>query len=288
MQTLGRTGISYSPDHLTDDFVKWLVEPPTQPPPELPALEAPAEPVDLESAFAAAWKEMNQDPQFVKEAQDRGYTFEQGLADFRRNQAAPLAAGLDGTVSHDLTVQYTVSREPDAFVHQLSGTPFLRIPYAVEGAALLSDRAQAVMYGVFVVIDVLSVVAAAAGVYITQAKEALQKSMQGLLHRFLSLFTTTANAQKLQRLKEAGDKLGVITKVLASLRGSVNLMDVLKAFLSEQSWWKKALMVAQFAASIALLVASAGASLAAKVVQLAASIVMLLADVTFFVVAVTS
>jgi hypothetical protein len=288
MQALAGTAIEFSPDHLTDDFVKWIFEPPSMAAAEPQAPEAPAGPLDVESAYAAAWNEMSQDPEFVKESQQRGYTFEQGLAEFRRMQESPLAAGLDGAVSQDLKVDYAVSREPDAFVHQLNGAPILRIPLSVEGAALASDRAEAILYGVFIVVDVLSVVAAAAGVYVAQAKEALAKSMQGLLQRFLRLITTTEKAQRLQRLKEAGDKIGIITRVLGWLRGSVNLKDVVGAFLSKQSWWKRALMVIQFLASVALLIASAGASLAAKLVQLAASILVLLADVAFFVVAVTS
>lgn len=287
MKTFGSTGISYSPDHFTDEFVKWLIEPPAQPPSprELPVLEVAAGPVDLESAFKAAWQEMSQDPAFAQRANDQEYA--KALEDFRRQQAAPLPAGLDGTVAQNLKNEYTVSREPNAFVHQLNGTPILRIPHTVEGAPLLSDRATVVIQGVVVVIDVLSVFAAAAGVYYVRAADTVRR-MQTVLDRFLNLFTTTANAQELQRLTAAGDKVGVITKVLSLLRGCGNLKDVLGAFLSSQPWWQQALMVVQLLASVALLVASAGASLAAKIVQLTASIVVLMADAALFVAAVTT
>jgi len=286
MESLAQTGISYSDEHLTGEFVQWLVDTTIRPQASIVLMSAPPPPsADLEAAVRAAWKELEEDPRFVAEAQRRNYNADQALADLRRRMEQPVTATLDQRIAAKLTLKYTVTREKRAFVHRVNGTPILMIPPA---QAAVSANARATLYAIYVVVDVLSVVAAAAGVYITQGKEALSKSLATPLQRFLTwIGGNTAEAAELERLQKAGKKVDVIVKVLSWLRGTVNLKEVVTAFFDSLRWWEKAVTVVQFVASITVTIASFGASLTVKLVQLGAAIAVLFADVVLLVGALT-
>ena len=290
MKEHGDTGVFYSNEYFTEEMVDWLLQSPRQKvlvskeeglPTQIETTEGNAE-----SVFASAWAEMSQDPEFVKAVKQRNYTADQALADFNAAIAASIPNEVDKRLSSALAVDHITEIEDDEFVHYVNGERILAIPKSVDSAALVSANAEAVLYAIFIVIDVLSVVAAAASINVYVNKTRVAKSLQGPLVGFLKRFLNPTAVAELKRLQAAGDKIALILKVLAWLRGSVNLNTVVTTFLESMSYFEIVVAVLQLLASIGLLLATAGASFAAKVLQLAASIVLLVADVVAFVLAI--
>ena len=290
MQQSSSHGIVYSSEHFTSEFIDWLVQSPTHTA-LLLAEPALADDVVLtndtpESVFAAAWAEVSADPELAEALQQAGYTRDKGFAEFTAALARPLPDAADRQVSAALTVDYQVQEQDDAFVHSIDGEQVLAIPKSVEAAPMVSTNAQAVMYGIFIVIDVLSVIAAAASVSVMVNKARIAKSLQGPLNGFLRKLFNPAAVRKLEELAKTGKKIDLIQKVLGTLRGSVNLKTVVTTFLESMSVVEKGIAVAQLVASILALLATAGASLAAKILQLVAAVAMLVTDIITFVRAV--
>ena len=289
MKEYGNTGVFYSSEYFTKDMIDWLLQSPSQKdlvakeeglPTQIEAAE-----VSVESAFEAAWAEMSKDQEFVRAVQQRNYTADQGLADFRSAIVAPISSALDKQLSSALTVDYVTKIQDGNFVHYLDGEKILAIPQSAEAAALVSDYAEATMYGIFVVIDVLSVLAAAAGITVCVNKSEVTKGLQGVLKKFLQQLKNPKYVIILKQLQEKGDKIALIQKVVLWLRGSTDLKAVIKKFFESMSLLDRAVAVVQLLASILLLLGTAGASFAVKVLQLAAAIAFLLTDVAKFVLA---
>jgi hypothetical protein len=143
---------------------------------------------------------------------------------------------------------------------------------------MVSANADAVVYGLFLAVDVLSIIAAAASIKVFVQKEKLAKSLQRPLRGFLQRLFNPAAVKELKRLEQAGKHIELIRKVLGFLRGSTNLNSVVGTFLSSLSWIDKAVAVLQLIASILQLIGTGGASLAARILTLAGAIAMFIAD----------
>lgn len=290
MKKYSTNGVLYSDEYFTEEIVDWLLQSPMQKvlvskEEELPTHIELTE-ANVETAFASAWAEMSKDQEFVKTAQQHNYTADKGLSDFQAAVAAPVTSEIENWVSEALAVKYEVKFQDETFVHYLNGEQILAIPKSVDSAAVISSNAEAVMNAIFIVIDVMSVVAAAASINVSVKKDRIAKSLKGPLKGFFKKLLNPGSVKELKRLQEAGEKIVLIQKVLAWLRGSVNLKTVLMTFFESMSRWEKAIAVLQFLASVALLLATAGASFAAKVLQLGAAIAILIADTAAFILAV--
>jgi hypothetical protein len=285
MRAFSGQGVLFSDQHFSEETIAWLLQSPR----EMRAQALPPAPKVTQntpdSAYAAAWAEMSKDPELMKAVQQAGYSQDKGLADFSKAIAAPLSNSADMQLSASLKVDYVTTVEGGKFVHRLNGEPILSIPSNLDSAAAASANAEAIMYAIFMVIDVVCIVIAAVGVSVTVQKNALAKTLQTPLQRFLRVFTTTAAAAELKQLEETGKKIEMIMKILTWLRGSTNLKDVFKLFLKSLSWAQIAIAVVQLIAAVLLMISTAGASLAAKILQLAAAIALFITDVVSFVLA---
>ena len=285
MRAFSGQGVLFSDQHFSEETIAWLLQSPR----EMRAQALPPAPKVVQntpdSAYAAAWAEMSKDPELMKAVQQAGYSQDKGLADFSKAIAAPLSNSADMQLRASLKVDYVTTVEDGKFVHRLNGEPILSIPSNLDSAAAASANAEAIMYAIFMVIDVVCIVIAAVGVSVTVQKNALAKTLQTPLQRFLRVFTTTAAAAELKQLEETGKKLEMIMKILTWLRGSTNLKDVFKLFLKSLSRIQIAIAVVQLIAAVLLMIATAGASLAAKILQLAAAIALFITDVVSFVLA---
>jgi len=285
MRAFSGQGVLFSDQHFSEETIAWLLQSPR----EMRAQALPPAPKVVQntpdSAYAAAWAEMSKDPELMKAVQQAGYSQDKGLADFSKAIAAPLSNSADMQLRASLKVDYVTTVEDGKFVHRLNGEPILSIPSNLNSAATASANAEAIMYAIFMVIDVVCIVIAAVGVSVTVQKNALAKTLQTPLQRFLRVFTTTAAAAELKQLEETGKKLEMIMKILTWLRGSTNLKDVFKLFLKSLSRIQIAIAVVQLIAAVLLMIATAGASLAAKILQLAAAIALFITDVVSFVLA---
>lgn len=275
-------GVRFSDQYFTEETVEWLLKSPKEP--VLEALPPEAPPVERspEQAFAEAWDDISKDPELAQALGKANYSQQKGQSEFVSAIAAPLAVEADTKLVGALKVDYATKLEDGTYVHRLNGLPILMIPSSVESAPRVSANADAVLYGLFLVVDVLSIVAAAASVKVFVQKEKVAKSLQGPLKGFLKRLFNPAAVAELKKLEEAGKKLELIRKVLGFLRGSTNLKAVLGTFLSSLSWIDKAVAVLQLIASILLLIGTGGASFAAKVISLAGAIVMFIADLVAF------
>ena len=130
----------------------------------------------------------------------------------------------------------------------------------------------------FIVVDVLSVIAAVAGVVVAYNKEVVAKALKGVLGAFRKLFNSTT-VRRMKELAKQKKFLDIIFKILAMLRGKTSLKDVVVRFASSLGAWKKALAVIQLVAAIGLAIASAGATLTASFVALSASLTILGTDI---------
>ncbi|MCI0683797.1 MAG: hypothetical protein L0Y71_16960 [Gemmataceae bacterium] len=276
-----KLGVKYSDKYFTEETIAWLLRAP-KPKVSLKGLPPAAEArvaYTPESALAAAWAELAADPQFQRAIKKKGYSKDQAQADFAKAIAKPLPRTADRALGASLKIDYQTRVDDGRYVHLLNGRPILAIPTGVKAAATVSANTDVILYGCFIVIDVLSVVAAAASIKVVVRKEKLAKFLQKPLVGFFRKLTNPTAVGQLNRLTKAGKKIDVILKILGMLRGSVNLKTVVETFLKSLSWVDKAIAVLQLIGSILLLIGSAGASFAAKVVQLAGAIAFLIADI---------
>ncbi|MGH9309257.1 MAG: hypothetical protein ACRD1U_07780 [Vicinamibacterales bacterium] len=283
-------GVSYSGDHFSSEFIDFLVQSPTE---MLLGAEGPAGPDTItltndtpESAFRRTWAELTADPKFAAALESQGHNLDTALAEFNRRLAAPVPPALDQRVAGTLTGSYQTRAEADGYVHYIDDKPILTIKNTVASAPLVSSNAEIALQVVFVVVDVLSVVAAIAGIMIETQKSVLVKAVQPSLKDYIKQFFSRQAAREFQGLKDklkgvkkTEETVKLIQSVLSKLRGGgAGLKDVATAFLSSQSPLEIAIDVVQLLASIALILATAGSALVAKVIQLAVAIAFLVSD----------
>ena len=283
LTTFRNQGIQYSADFFAEETIELML----QPPQELVTAEMPATvagaPQSSDAAIAAAWQELAQDPGFQKIVKEKNYTEDQAKAQFARGIAAPLSTSADTKLGESLKVSYEKKVENGDFVHLLNGERILTIPGNMNAAPVASANADAIIYGCFIVIDVLSIIAAAASVSVAVQKTKVAKSLQGPLKGFFKRLMNPAAVRELKRLEELGKKLDLIQRVLVALHGTTNLRTVIGAFLQSLSWLDYGIAIVQLIASVLLLIGTAGASLAAKILQLAGAVAMFIADLVGFI-----
>lgn len=281
LTTFKSVGIQYSTDFFTEDTIALMLEPPAKAPPaELVAAPAPT---SLEAAVSAAWALLGDDANVQKAIKEKKLTEGQAKAQLTTGIAAPLAATADATLDAALKVEYQTRVENGDFVHLLNGERILTIPGSVKSAPMVSANADAIMYGCFLVIDVLSIIAAAASVSVAVQKTKLAKVLQGPLGGFFKRLMNPATVRELKALEKLGKKLDLIQRVLVLLHGSTNIKTVVGAFLHSLSWLDYSIAIVQLVASVLLLIGTAGASLAAKILQLAGAVAMFIADLVGFI-----
>lgn len=276
-------GVRFSDQYFTEETLDWLLQSPKQPLLEAMPLEAPPVELSPEQAFDEAWKEISKDPKLAEALRKANYSQKKGRSEFVGAIAAPLAVDVDAKLGTSLKVDYVTKVEDGTYVHRLNGQPILTIPLTVESAPQVSANADAILYGLFLVVDVLSIVAAAASVKVFVQKEKVAKRLQRPLQGFLKRLFNPAAVAELKRLEAAGKKLELVRKVLGYLRGSTSLKAVVGAFLSSLSWIDKAVAILQLVASILLLIGTGGASFAARVISLAGAIALFIADLVAFI-----
>jgi hypothetical protein len=284
LTTFRNEGIQYAADFFTEETISLMLQTPQEVPLTATADdEAAAGAATAEAAVDLAWAELADDPDVQKAIAEKKLTQAQLKTDLANAVAAPLGPKVDTRLEAALKVDYQTRLENGAYVHLLNGQPILTIPASANSAPIVSANADAIIYGCFLVIDVLSIVAAAASVHVELNKTKVAKSLQGPLGGFLKRLMNPAAVRELQRLEKAGKKLDLIKKVLFWLRGSTNLKTVVGTFLKSLSWLDYAVAVVQLVASVLLLIGTGGASLAAKVMQLAAAVALFIADLIAFI-----
>lgn len=198
-----------------------------------------------------------------------------------------MGATLDTKLADTLKVNYETRVENGNYVYLLDGERILTISGSMDSAPMVAANADAILYGCFLVIDVLGIVAAAASVSVAVQKSKMAKSLQGPLGGFFKKVMNPTAVRELKRLEQLGEKLELIEKVLFWRRGTTNLKAVVGTFLQSLSWIDYAVAIIQLVASVLLLIGTGGATMAAKIMQLGAAIAMFLADLVGFTRALT-
>lgn len=284
LTTYRNEGIQYAADFFSEDTIALMLQSPQETALADTAVgEAAAGAATVDAAIEAAWAEFADDPDVQKSIQEQNLSKDQLKARLESAMAAPLAPQADARLGAMLKVSYETRMENGDYVHLLDGQPILTIQGNTPSAPMVSANADAIIYGCFLVIDVLSIIAAAASVSVAVNKTRVAKSLQGPLNGFFKRIMNPAAVRELKRLEELGKKLDLIKKVLFWLRGSTNLKTVIGTFLKSLSWLDYGVAIIQLGASILLLIGTGGASLAAKVMQLGAAIALFIADLVAFI-----
>ncbi len=284
LTTFKNVGVQFSPEHFSEETIDWLLRSPKAKVLEaMPPEPAPVEPTP-EAAFAAAWAECLEDADFQRAIKEKSYTEEQGRSEFAKAIAAPISPAVDTRLGTLLKVDYETRVENGTYIHLLNGERILTIPATVHAAATVSANADAIIYGGFLVVDVLMIVAASAGVYIKlPGKEAVARSVQPLLLRFFEWLCSPATMETLKPLLTNEKVIQLIFAVLRNVRGSVSLRDVLRAFLGSLSWIDRAIILVQLVAQVILVVATFGEILAIRILQLTGASLIFVGDAVLFV-----
>src|SRR3569623_1212953 len=98
--------------------------------------------------------------------------------------AAPIGAMLDTTLADTLKVNYETRVENGNYGYLRDGERILHISGSKDSAPKVAANADAILYGCFLVIDVLGIVAAAASVSVAVQKSKMAKSLLGPLGGF--------------------------------------------------------------------------------------------------------
>lgn len=291
METYQDQGILYSKDHFSEELIAELFTPPEELKPseaaEIPGGKEPLPEANEEAAFEHAWAEMSQDPQFVAAMAKQGYTKQKGLEDFKRAMKTVVTKASEEKVAATLTTSYERTIEGGAYVHKLAGERILVIPQDHPQALTASKTADKVLCTIFVVLDVLAIVAAAAGIYYAGQKAKLAPNMEKPLFGFIK-FIKRPNApvvREMAELTKKGKVVDAVLKVLGSLRGTTNLTTVVRGYFSSMSYFEMGVATVQLVAAVTLLIASFGSSLAVQIVALSALTVILATDVASLAVA---
>jgi hypothetical protein len=287
LTTFHNTGIQYAADFFAEDTIALMLQPPQALTLEEMVMGVAAPPDTPEAAVAAAWAELADDADFQKAISEKNLTEAQATATLVSGIAAPMGATLDTTLADTLKVNYETRVENGNYVYLLDGERILTISGSMDSAPMVAANADAILYGCFLVIDVLGIVAAAASVSVAVQKSKLAKSLQGPLGGFFKKVMNPTAVRELKRLEQLGEKLELIKKVLFWLRGTTNLKTVVGTFLQSLSWIDYAVAIIQLVASVLLLIGTGGATMAAKIMQLGAAIAMFLADLVGFIRALT-
>ena len=287
LTTFHNTGIQYASDFFAEDTIALMLQPPQALTLEEMVMGMAAPPDTPEAAVAAAWAEFADDADFQKAVSEKNLTEAQATATLVNGIAAPMGATLDTTLADTLKVNYEARVENGDYVYLLDGERILTISGSMDSAPLVAANADAILYGCFLVIDVLGIVAAAASVSVAVQKSKLARSLQGPLGGFFKKVMNPTAVRELKRLEQLGEKLELIKKVLFWLRGTTNLKTVVGTFLQSLSWIDYAVAIIQLVASVLLLIGTGGAAMAAKIMQLGAAIAMFLADLVGFIRALT-
>jgi hypothetical protein len=287
LTTFRSTGIQYAPDFFTEETLALMLQPPQALTLEEMVKGMAAPPDTPEAAVATAWAELADDADFQKAVREKNLTEAEATATLVSGIAAPMGAAIDTTLADSLRVNYEARIENGDYVYLLDGERILSISGSMDSAPMVAANADAILYGCFLVIDVLGIVAAAASVSVAYQKSKLARSLQGPLGGFFKKVMNPAAVRELKRLEQLGEKLELIKKVLFWLRGTTNLKTVVGTFLQSLSWIDYAVAIIQLVASVLLLIGTGGATLAAKIMQLGAAIAMFLADLVGFIRALT-
>lgn len=287
LTTFHNTGIQYAADFFAEDTIALMLQPPQALTLEEMVMGVAAPPDTPEAAVAAAWAELADDADFQKAISEKNLTEAQATATLVSGIAAPMGATLDTTLADTLKVNYETRVENGNYVYLLDGERILTISGSMDSAPMVAANADAILYGCFLVIDVLGIVSAAASVSVAVQKSKLAKSLQGPLGGFFKKVMNPTAVRELKRLEQLGEKLELIKKVLFWLRGTTNLKTVVGTFLQSLSWIDYAVAIIQLVASVLLLIGTGGATMAAKIMQLGAAIAMFLADLVGFIRALT-
>ncbi|TXH76399.1 hypothetical protein [Thiobacillus sp.] len=287
LTTFHNTGIQYAADFFAEDTIALMLQPPQALTLEEMVMGVAAPPDTPEAAIAAAWAELADDADFQKAVSEKNFTEAQATATLASSIAAPMGATLDAKLADMLKVNYETRVENGNYVYLLDGERILTISGSMDSAPMVAANADAILYGCFLVIDVLGIVAAAASVSVAVQKSKMAKSLQGPLGGFFKKVMNPTAVRELKRLEQLGEKLELIKKVLFWLRGTTNLKTVVGTFLQSLSWIDYAVAIIQLVASVLLLIGTGGATMAAKIMQLGAAIAMFLADLVGFIRALT-
>ena len=287
LTTFHNTGIQYAADFFAEDTIALMLQPPQALTLEEMVMGVAAPPDTPEAAVAAAWAEFADDADFQKAVSEKNLTEAQATATLVSGIAAPMGATLDAKLADTLQVNYETRVENGNYVYLLDGERILTISGSMDSAPMVAANADAILYGCFLVIDVLGIVAAAASVSVAVQKSKMAKSLQGPLGGFFKKVMNPTAVRELKRLEQLGEKLELIKKVLFWLRGTTNLKTVVGTFLQSLSWIDYAVAIIQLVASVLLLIGTGGATMAAKIMQLGAAIAMFLADLVGFIRALT-
>lgn len=279
LQRHGDQGVFYSPNFLSEEFVAELFQASeVQPELTLPPPSALPEATE-EAAFAHAWTELSDDPEFVAGVRQRGYTKEQRLAHFKRAMATPVTTQAVEKVVATLSMRYEQTLEDGAFVHRIDGERILVIPQEHPSGLQASKAAGVVLYSALVVIDGVILIAATADAYITVKKGRLAPKMKGILGLFRRAFRSPV-VKELEQLEKAKKNLQLLVKIMKLVYSvGVSLKSVVGIILKDMGLGQWFLLGAGVLAAVLLFIASLGESIAFQVIALAALFTILCIDV---------
>lgn len=232
-----------------------------------------------EEAFRYAWAEMSNDPDFLNEVNKNGYEINHGLNKFISAIDAPIKNEVKTKLESTLMpLNYEIKLENDAFVHYCDGDKILHIPKVLLSANLLSSNIYIAVCWATVIFDVIAIICAVLGISISNKSKAVPKLIE-----LLELPGTSASQRQIAlevgKLAREGKIIKLIQKVLAYIRGSYNLKDVIKTVIASASWWEILLCVLQVVAGVVLIIATDGCSIAAKVLQCGVPITFFCTDI---------
>jgi len=280
MRAFGKHGVKFSDKHFSQETLEWILHPPQVV--TIPA-RPPVVPRTPQSAFDIGWAQMLKDPEVKKAVVQMGYTKEKGFADFSKAVATPLSDTRVKQVTDALKVDYVTKVEDGNFIHLLNGKPILSIPTDIESAAAISLNVEAIIYGIFIAIDVISVVCTICNIYVSPNKGDLVRPLTTPLKQFMLELAHPFYVAELKRLKKAGEHAKLCILVLRKLNDTADTKLVLKTILGSMSPADWIVIGALFLGTLALLIASGGTWAGANWVVLAGMLLILVADVISFI-----
>lgn len=281
MRTYGKQGVSFSEEYFTEETLSWLLQPPA----EKAAPVSEITPVEHtpESAYAAAWTAVMQEPELKQVAEEAGYTQEKGLAEFLEMLEAPLPEKIDEQMAAVLKVDYVSRVEDGKYVHRINGESILAIPTDIKDAATISLNIDAVFYGLFSLIDIFLIMCALCHVIVSPDKRTAANKLKGPLRRFLIKYSNPAYIAKLREWKTKGWYGHMMVSTLATLNDTADSKSTLETILDYLTPIQIIGIVLKVAAYILLAIASGGTALGYRLATLAAMVAFFIGDFLAFI-----
>lgn len=291
MQRYGKSGVLFSDVYFSEESLALLLQPRDELQAErksssIEPISKPPVEHTLESAFDVGWEEVIKDKELQEAIQQAGLTKENGFANYMMSLSAPMSAGEQEKLTDSLTSEYVVKEEDGKYVHYLKGERILAIPSDVESANEISLNAEAILYGIFVLIDILFLIAAICNVYVATAKEGFVKPLMGPKMRIFLLYISAPYYVNIfKKYYSLGKKVPMALEVIRGLFDSGQANFALSTFLDELKPLQVALAIAGMIGAMLLAVGTSGGAIIYKISLCVGALIILVVDILYFVTA---